>query len=137
MRSYILAVAVSMLLAALYAFQNQREILVSFLSFERSLPQGIWEVIIFSIGAVLMWFFSILASLELRSAHKAKIKEMEKRLAELQNEKESMLNVFKHLPDSGELHDAYLPAVSETSARAALEQGSSVEQDEQRESASF
>lgn len=46
MRSYALAIAVAMLVAALYAFQNPQEVVVKFFSWERELPQGIWEVLL-------------------------------------------------------------------------------------------
>ena len=102
MRSYILAVAVSMLLAAVYTFQNTSEITVHFLVFQRAFPQGVWEVILFSIGAVLMWFFSILASIETHTTHRKEVKERDKRISELEEERSSLLNAFKHLPHANE-----------------------------------
>lgn len=97
MRSYVLAVAVAMLLSAVYAFQNTAEITVRFLMLERKLPQGVWEVIIFSVGAFLMWLFSIIASLEIRSRNNRQIKERDKRIAELEEEKKSLLTAFNHI----------------------------------------
>ncbi|HAA47681.1 MAG TPA: DUF1049 domain-containing protein, partial [Synergistaceae bacterium] len=38
MKSYALAVALAMLLAAVYAFQNAGEIIVRFLVWERTIP---------------------------------------------------------------------------------------------------
>ncbi|MDL2264576.1 LapA family protein [Synergistaceae bacterium OttesenSCG-928-I11] len=102
MRSYILAVAVSMLLAAVYTFQNTSEITVHFLVFQRAFPQGVWEVILFSIGAVLMWFFSILASIETHTTYRKEMREREKRISELEEERSSLLNAFKHLPYANE-----------------------------------
>jgi len=55
MKSYALAIALAMLLAAVYAFQNTGEVLVRFLMWEVSLPQGIWEIMLFAAGGVLMW----------------------------------------------------------------------------------
>ena len=103
MKSYALAIAVSMLLAAIYAFQNTTTITVQFLMFEREVPQGLWEVLLFSSGLVLMWLFSILASLELRSNHRAQIKQRDKRIVALEDEKSSLLAAFKHMPPSPEV----------------------------------
>lgn len=54
MRSYILAIGVSMFLAAVYVFQNTGEIVVRFLIFEGTYQQGVWEVLLFAVGVVLM-----------------------------------------------------------------------------------
>lgn len=97
MRSYILAVAVAMLLSAVYAFQNAAEITVHFLMFSRKFPQGVWEVIVFSVGAFLMWFFSVIASVEIHTKHTKQIKERDKRIAELEDEKKSLLTAFGHI----------------------------------------
>lgn len=107
MKSYALAMAVSMFLAAIYAFQNTTTITVQFLMFAREVPQGLWEVLLFSSGLVLMWLFSILASLELRSNHRAQIKERDEKIALLEEEKSSLLAAFKHMPSSPEV---FLPA---------------------------
>lgn len=107
MKSYALAIAVSMFLAAIYAFQNTTTITVQFLMFERDVPQGLWEVLLFSSGLVLMWLFSILASLELRSNHRAQIKQRDKKIAVLEEEKSSLLAAFKHMPSSP---DVFLPS---------------------------
>lgn len=40
MKSYTLAVALAMLLSALYAFQNPGDVTVRFLLYERTVPQG-------------------------------------------------------------------------------------------------
>lgn len=100
MRSYILAVALSMMLAAVYVFQNSSEITVSFLMFSRVFPQGVWEAVLFSCGAVLMWIFSIFASLELRSSFRAKLKERDDQIAKLEEEKKSILNAFGRMPSA-------------------------------------
>jgi len=97
MRSYILAVAVAMLISAVYAFQNAAEITVQFLMFSRKFPQGVWEVIVFSAGAFLMWFFSVIASVEIHTKHTKQIKERDKRIAELEDEKKSLLTAFAHI----------------------------------------
>lgn len=103
MRSYILAIAISTLLAALYAFQNTSEITVHFLLFQRAFPQGVWEVVLFSIGTVLMWFFSILASIETHKKHRKELKDRDRRISELTEERTSLLNAFKYLPQAGDV----------------------------------
>lgn len=90
------------MLAALYAFQNASEITVRFLMFQRAFPQGVWEVVLFSIGAVLMWLFSILASVETHKKHRKEMKARDKRISELEEERASLLNAFKYLPQTGE-----------------------------------
>lgn len=98
MRSYALAIAASMLLAAIYVFQNDAgEVTVRFLIFERVFPQGVWEVLLFSVGAVVMWVFSILASLELRASYRGKIKERDKKIQTLEDEKSSLLGAISKM----------------------------------------
>jgi uncharacterized integral membrane protein len=95
--SYILAIAFSILLSAVYAFQNASDIYVKFLMFERSFPQGVWEALLFSAGVLLMWVFSIFASLEGRAKYRAMIKERDQKIAGLEEEKKSMLSAFNNL----------------------------------------
>jgi uncharacterized integral membrane protein len=95
--TYILAIAFSVLLSAVYAFQNAADVYVKFLMFERSFPQGVWEALLFSAGVLLMWIFSIVASLEVRSKYKAKIKERDVKIAALEEEKKSLLSAFNNL----------------------------------------
>ena len=59
MKSYILAITVTMFLSALFAFQNIGDVTVRFLIFEWMFPQGVWEVLVFCAGSALMWIFSI------------------------------------------------------------------------------
>jgi uncharacterized integral membrane protein len=91
MKSYTLAIAISMLLSAVYAFQNGSSVTVRFLFFERSLPQGIWEVLLFSFGVMLMWVFSLVAMLEIRGKLKGRIKDLEDKVRGLEEEKRSLL----------------------------------------------
>ena len=121
MRSYILAIAFSMLLSAIYVFQNTGDIYVRFLMFEREFPQGVWEVLLFSVGAVIMWLFSIFASLEMRSKNSARIKERDKKISQLEEEKNSLLAAFKHMAPSSE------SAVSESVFMSASEPASAPE----------
>lgn len=91
MRSYALAIAASMLLSAIYVFQNVGEVTVRFFVFEHVFPQGVWEVLLFSVGAVIMWIFSIFASLELRAKYRSQIKDRDKKITSLEEEKTSLL----------------------------------------------
>ena len=95
MKSYALAIALSMLISAIYAIQNTQEITVRFLFFEGVYAQGLWEVILFSAGAVLMWFFSLLALLEVRSKYRGQIRERDKKIASLEEERNSLLLAFR------------------------------------------
>ena len=44
MKSYILAIVLTMFLSALFAFQNIGDVTIRFLIFEWTLPQGVWAV---------------------------------------------------------------------------------------------
>jgi uncharacterized integral membrane protein len=95
MKSYALAVAIAMLLAAVYAFQNTTEILVRFVIWEIAVPQGIWEVMLFAAGGVLMWLVSIFAMMESRSGYSKKLKEKEARVKELEEERGSLMGALR------------------------------------------
>ncbi len=79
MKSYALAIAIAMLVAAGYAFQNTGDVTVRFLIWERQIPQGIWEILLFAAGGILMWFVSLVALLEVRSGLKREIRDLQKR----------------------------------------------------------
>ena len=96
MKSYTLAVALAMLLSALYAFQNPGDVTVRFLLYERTVPQGLWEVLLFSSGVVLMWLFSLGALLEVRKKYRSQLKAAEKRAEGLEEERKSLLAAFQH-----------------------------------------
>ena len=64
LKSYILAIVLTMFLSALFAFQNIGDVTIRFLIFEWTLPQGVWEVVLFSSGAAIMWFFSLFSVFE-------------------------------------------------------------------------
>jgi uncharacterized membrane protein YciS (DUF1049 family) len=98
--SYILAIAFSIILSVTYAFQNDSDIYVKFLIFERSFPQGVWEALLFSAGVLLMWVFSIFASLEGRAKYKSMIKERDAKIASLEEEKKTLLVAFNRLEPS-------------------------------------
>ena len=96
MRSFALAVAVSMLISAVYVIQNMGAITVRFLMFERTFTQGIWVVIVFAASSVIMWFFSLLAGLEQRKNYRMRLQEKDKKIAQLEEEKSSILSAFKY-----------------------------------------
>jgi uncharacterized integral membrane protein len=102
MKSYALAIAMAMLVAAVYAFQNTGEVLVKFLVWELSFPQGIWEVMLFAAGGVLMWLVSLFASMEGRSKYVRQIREKDAKIRDLEHEKTSLMEAIKH---SGHLQE--------------------------------
>lgn len=104
MRSYALAITASMLLSAIYVFQNVGDVTVRFFIFEHVFPQGVWEALLFSAGAVLMWFFSIFASLELRVKYRSQLKDRDKKIKVLEEEKTSLLAAIGRVGAQGE-HD--------------------------------
>ncbi len=91
MKSYILAITVTMFLSALYAFQNIGDVTVRFLIFEWILPQGVWEVLVFCAGAAIMWIFSIFSMFEVRSKYKKELKVKDEKIAAVENEKKTIL----------------------------------------------
>jgi uncharacterized integral membrane protein len=100
MRSYLLGIVTAILLSAVYAFSNTGEISVCFLNLEYKFPQGIWEIFLFAAGALMMWFFSVAASFELHTANKKKTREMTKRIADLEDEKKSLLTTLQHIGEN-------------------------------------
>lgn len=91
MKSYILAIAFAMFLSALFAFQNVGDVTVRFLLFERVFPQGVWEVLLFCSGAILMWIFSIFSQFETRGKYKKLLKEKDEKIAGIEKEKAALL----------------------------------------------
>lgn len=102
MRSYALAITASMLLSAIYVFQNVGDVTVRFFIFEHVFPQGVWEALLFSAGAVLMWFFSIFASIELRVNYRSQIKDRDKKIKVLEEEKASLLSAIGRVGAQGD-----------------------------------
>ncbi|HCL79522.1 MAG TPA: DUF1049 domain-containing protein [Synergistaceae bacterium] len=90
-RSYALAIAFSVLLSAVYAFQNPGDITVRFLLWSREVPQGIWEAAVFAAGCVLMWIVSLSAHLEIRGKYRHQIKEQETKIKKLEDERLAFL----------------------------------------------
>ena len=81
-----------MFLSALFAFQNIGDVTVKFIFWEWTFPQGVWEVVLFSTGAALMWFFSIFSVFEIRSKFKKQLKEKDEKIASLEQEKKAILD---------------------------------------------
>lgn len=113
MRSYALAIAVAMLVAALYAFQNPQEVVVKFFNWERALPQGIWEVLLFAAGGVLMWLVSLFALLETRAKLIKQIKEKDKKIKDLETEKNSLIKAIGEKNEKVESETTYPSAAEE------------------------
>lgn len=90
-RSYILAIVLTMFLSALFAFQNIGDVTVKFLFFEWTMPQGVWEVVLFSSGAALMWFFSLFSVFEVRSKLKKELKVKDDKISSLEQEKKAII----------------------------------------------
>lgn len=91
MKSYVLAVVVTMFLSALFAFQNIGDVTVRFLIFEWTLPQGVWEVLLFCSGAALMWIFSIFSMFEQRGKYKKQLREKDDLIKAAEADKKTIL----------------------------------------------
>ena len=81
-----------MFLSALFAFQNIGDVTVKFVFWQWTLPQGVWEVVLFSTGAAVMWFFSLFSVFEVRSKLKKQLKEKDEKIAALEQEKKAILD---------------------------------------------
>ncbi|MDR3164842.1 MAG: LapA family protein [Synergistaceae bacterium] len=90
MKSYILGIVVAMILSAVYAMSNTAEITIRFLSVQTTFPQGIWEVIVFALGALIMWIVSTCAAIETYIKNRRKTKELTKRIVQLEDERKSL-----------------------------------------------
>ncbi len=102
MKSYILAITVTMFFSALYAYQNIGDVTVRFLLSEWVFPQGVFEILLFCIGAALMWIFSVFSVFEVRGKYKKEIKLKDDRIAELENEKKMLADSLSSLKASSE-----------------------------------
>ena len=92
MKSYVLAIVLTMFLSALFAFQNIGDVTVKFVVWQWTLPQGVWEVVLFSTGAAVMWFFSLFSVFEVRSKLKKQLKEKDDKITALEQEKKAILD---------------------------------------------
>ncbi|MDR0651953.1 MAG: LapA family protein [Synergistaceae bacterium] len=91
MKSYIFGIVMAMILSAAYALSNTVEITIKFLTLQTTLPQGIWEVIVFGLGALIMLLASVFASIEMYVKNRKKTKELTKRITQLEDERKSLL----------------------------------------------
>jgi putative membrane protein len=118
MKSYILAIAFAMFISALYAFQNVGDVSVRFLIFEKVFPQGVWEVLLFCSGAILMWIFSIFSQMESRGKYKKLLKEKDEKIAVAEKEKSALLESISASKQYGRVEE---PAVAATPEQEAPE----------------
>ncbi len=95
MKSYALAILLAMLVAAGYAFQNTGDVVVRFIIWEKTLPQGLWDILLFAAGGLLMWIVSLASLIEVRGALRRKLKEQEDRVRSLEAEKQQLLEALK------------------------------------------
>lgn len=91
MKSTMLAIVVTMVISALYSVQNIGNITIHFLIFKWSFPQGVWDIVLFCSGAVMMWLFSLLASREVRNKYKRQIKELNEKLESMERDKKELI----------------------------------------------
>jgi uncharacterized integral membrane protein len=94
-KSYALAILLAMLVAAGYAFQNTGDVVVRFIFWEKTLPQGLWDILLFAAGGLLMWIVSLASPIEVRSALRRKIKEQEERIRSLEQERQQLLEALQ------------------------------------------
>ncbi|MCE5201610.1 MAG: LapA family protein [Synergistaceae bacterium] len=122
MKSYILAITITMFLSALFAFQNIGDVTVRFLMFEWVFPQGVWEVLVFCTGAAIMWIFSIFSMFEMRGKYKKELKAKDERIAAVENEKKMILESMAVTKNSGfspdTLHAPYTDGESQITGLA-------------------
>jgi uncharacterized integral membrane protein len=91
MKSYILGIVVAIILSAVYALSNTTEITVRFLSLQTTFPQGMWEAMVFGCGVLIMSLISFCESIETYVKNRKKTKELTKRIAQLEDERKSLL----------------------------------------------
>ena len=99
MRSYTVAIAFAVLVSAVFSYQNPGDVTIRFLVWTRQLPQGVWEVAVFSAGCVLMWIVSLSAHLEGRARFRKIIREQTERVAKLEDDRANILKAIRTTPD--------------------------------------
>ena len=97
MKSYFLGIVVAIALSVIYVTYNTAEITINYLGFQASVNQGLWDVFLFSIGAIIMWVLSIGASFESYSANKKRARELNQKIEDLENEKKSLLAALQNI----------------------------------------
>lgn len=95
MRSYGVGIGLAALLAAIFAIQNQEIAAVRFLAWDFALPQGLWEVFLFSLGILLMWLISLAASWEALFRSRREIERGKRRIAALEKERDALLAAMR------------------------------------------
>jgi uncharacterized integral membrane protein len=129
MKSYILGLIVAMILSVAYAFQNTITVTVNFFGIQKDFSQGVWEVILFSAGALIMWVFSVCASIETYLKYRKKTKELRNTITTLEEEKKSLWNTLQRLgetpeikyPEAEEQETSYYVPVNESRHESAIE----------------
>ena len=114
MKSYFLAVTITMFLSALFAFQNIGDVTVRFLTFEWTFPQGLWEVLIFCTGAAIMWIFSIFALFEVRGKYKQQLRQKDERISAVESEKKTILESMAAAKNAPAAAETETPAAAKT-----------------------
>ena len=99
MRSFTVAIAFAVLVSAVFSYQNPGDVTIRFLVWTRQLPQGVWEVAVFSAGCVLMWIVSLSAHLEGRARFRKIIREQTERIAKLEDDRANILKAIRTTPD--------------------------------------
>ena len=98
MKCTMLAIVITMSVSALYSFQNLDTVRVCFLFSEWNFPQGVWEIVLFCAGVILMWLLSLLAQLETRNKYKRQIKELNDKLHAIEEEKKNIVAAVPDVP---------------------------------------
>lgn len=99
MRSYTVAIAFAVLVSAVFSYQNPGDVTIRFLVWTRQLPQGVWEVAVFSAGCILMWIVSLSAHLEGRARFRKIIREQTERISKLEDDRANILKAIRTTPD--------------------------------------
>ncbi len=100
MKCTMLAIVITMSVSALYSFQNLDIVKVRFLFSEWNFPQGVWEVVLFCAGVILMWLLSLLAQLETRNKYKRQIKELNDKLYAIEEKKKNIVAAVSNVPSN-------------------------------------
>lgn len=95
MKSYGIGLGLVAILAATFAVQNQEILAVRFLAWDFALPQGLWEVFLFSFGILLMWLISMATSWEALFRSRREIERGKRRIAALEKERDALLAAMK------------------------------------------
>lgn len=95
MRSYGLGLGFVAVLAATFAVQNQDIVAVRFLAWDFALHQGMWEILLFTLGILLMWVISLAASWEAKFRSRRELERCRRRVESLEKERSALLAAMK------------------------------------------